>query len=480
MTDLVADKVFISYSWSTPEHEQWVINLAKQLELNKVPVVFDKWDVQDGQNLNQFMQRAVNDPTIQKVIVICDEIYTKKANGFEGGVGTETVIISQQVYENSQQTKFIPIVTEKNSDGKPFIPTYFSGAKYIDMSSDQSYIEGYEKLLRNLFNKPEYERPEGTKVIPSFLLSDNSELLLLSQHALAVFINHMEKRPDKATIHFIDFTEEFLKDYISFAISTPKREEIAEKTSEALHSMLALKNIYIQFIISYVRLAENLESQRIAGIFEQMYSKIKTRPAAEGSTVFYDSQFDHMKFFLNEIVISTGAVLLKYEEYQTFKEVFTHEYILKDIHERESKGTIGYLQQYPSYLEQVQPRKLGQAELISYSGFLLKERSQAQVSFEELKQAELMIRFIDYAWNKESIYYWRILTSPYINGRSDIMRKLISKTYFEKIKDIFNVTNSQEFKVLLSSFIQHLRQNPSYKVSISLKHAVLTAEEIEY
>jgi len=34
-------KVFISYSWSTPEHEEWVINLAQRLVSDGIDVVFD-------------------------------------------------------------------------------------------------------------------------------------------------------------------------------------------------------------------------------------------------------------------------------------------------------------------------------------------------------------------------------------------------------------------------------------------------------
>jgi TIR domain len=145
--ELNADKVFISYAWSSPEHEEWVLELAERLESNGVEVVIDKWDSTKGQNLNAFMQRSVNDPSITKVLVVCDELYTNKANGFEGGVGTETVIISNEVYKDIEQTKFVPIIAERGKDGEAYIPTYLTGTKYIDMSSEQSYEDGYEKLI---------------------------------------------------------------------------------------------------------------------------------------------------------------------------------------------------------------------------------------------------------------------------------------------------------------------------------------------
>jgi predicted alpha/beta hydrolase family esterase len=43
-----APKLFISYSWSNPEHEQWVLDLATQLRESEVDVILDKWDLKEG------------------------------------------------------------------------------------------------------------------------------------------------------------------------------------------------------------------------------------------------------------------------------------------------------------------------------------------------------------------------------------------------------------------------------------------------
>ncbi len=42
------NKIFISYSWTTPIHEQWVINLAERLMADGVDVVIDKWYLKEG------------------------------------------------------------------------------------------------------------------------------------------------------------------------------------------------------------------------------------------------------------------------------------------------------------------------------------------------------------------------------------------------------------------------------------------------
>lgn len=84
MEDDKTPKVFISYSWSSDE---LVLDLAKRLVAHGVDVVLDKWDLKEGNDKYEFMERCVNDSEITKVLIICDKIYAQKANDRTGGVG---------------------------------------------------------------------------------------------------------------------------------------------------------------------------------------------------------------------------------------------------------------------------------------------------------------------------------------------------------------------------------------------------------
>jgi hypothetical protein len=116
-----APKLFISYSWSNPSHEQWVLDLASELRESGVDVILDKWDLKEGYDAVAFMEKMVTDPQIRKVVIVSDDIYAAKADGRAGGVGTETQIISKEVYENQEQDKFVAVVAQKNEVGKPYL-----------------------------------------------------------------------------------------------------------------------------------------------------------------------------------------------------------------------------------------------------------------------------------------------------------------------------------------------------------------------
>lgn len=168
-------KVFISYSWSS---DDIVIQLAERLMSQGVDVVLDKWDLKEGQNKYAFMERCVNDETIDRVLIVSDARYAEKANSRTDGVGDETVIISAEIYGNMKQEKFIPIVVEHDSAGRACLPTYIKSMIYIDLSDDEKYEAEYEKLLRNIYEKPLYKKPQLGKK-PEWLIDEEQQNLFL-------------------------------------------------------------------------------------------------------------------------------------------------------------------------------------------------------------------------------------------------------------------------------------------------------------
>ena len=101
----MAKKVFISYSWGNKEHQDWIVNLGTRLMNDTVDVVLDRWSLKDGHDIFSFMEEMVKSDDIFRVLIICDENYRNKANERTGGVGTETQIITPEIYSNQKQEK---------------------------------------------------------------------------------------------------------------------------------------------------------------------------------------------------------------------------------------------------------------------------------------------------------------------------------------------------------------------------------------
>lgn len=90
-------KVFISYAWSSEEYKQKVLSFSKQLINDGVDVLLDRY-LAPGIDLTAFMESSVNDESVTNVLLLMDKVYTEKANKRQGGVGTETQIISPELY----------------------------------------------------------------------------------------------------------------------------------------------------------------------------------------------------------------------------------------------------------------------------------------------------------------------------------------------------------------------------------------------
>ncbi|WP_055746469.1 toll/interleukin-1 receptor domain-containing protein [Brevibacillus choshinensis] len=157
---MIPPKTFISYCWTSEDHKYWVLNLAKRLKSDGIDVSIDIWHLKPGQDIYHFMEKNAMSSDIDRIIVICDRGYYLKAEKRIGGVGTETQIISPDVYNNVNQEKVIPVVVEKNEQGIPYIPSYMKSRLYIDLSTRDKYESGYRNLVRHILGVPEEPEPE--------------------------------------------------------------------------------------------------------------------------------------------------------------------------------------------------------------------------------------------------------------------------------------------------------------------------------
>jgi hypothetical protein len=178
--DQPAPTVFISYSHDDTEHKQWVIALAARLLANGVNVLLDAYDLRAGDDVPKFMERGVRDS--DRVLMICTDRYTAKANEGVGGVGYEAMIVTGELVANLGTSKFIPIVRQKAEPYK--VPTSVSTRLYINLSDGPNADAEFGRLLEELHDARPPKPPLGryaagvlaAKLAPTTPLSLPAEL----------------------------------------------------------------------------------------------------------------------------------------------------------------------------------------------------------------------------------------------------------------------------------------------------------------
>lgn len=166
MDDIIL-KVFISYSWDSDEHKEWVLNLANRIsKLPGVHVIFDGYDLKPGVDKHAFIDKAIKDAN--KVLIILTPNYAIKADKRKGGVGEEySIIRSEMINFDGEQIKFIPVL--KDGDREISCPSFLKRLIDLDMRDEDKFDENYNELLRQIFEKYKITRPDIQEKLPDFL-----------------------------------------------------------------------------------------------------------------------------------------------------------------------------------------------------------------------------------------------------------------------------------------------------------------------
>lgn len=151
------DKVFISYSWDNKDHKEWVKNLARKLRGDGINATLDVWELAPGDQLTHFMEREIRES--KYVLIVCTPSYREKSNLRQGGVGYEDHVMTAEMYTEENHRKFIPVFA-KGCSWNDAAPSWLIGKLYIDLSTNESYEEGYSKLKATLLG----ERPTAPPV----------------------------------------------------------------------------------------------------------------------------------------------------------------------------------------------------------------------------------------------------------------------------------------------------------------------------
>jgi hypothetical protein len=152
-------RLFVSYSWDGEAHRRWVLRLAADLIRNGVKVLIDEWDLQAyNDDLHLFMEEGIRDA--DHVLIVCTPTYARRANERVGGVGVESTIITGEFYEKAKASKFIPVTRRGSHSARECLPSYLKTRYAIDFTDDAAYRSCLEELLRRLFGRPRYRRPD--------------------------------------------------------------------------------------------------------------------------------------------------------------------------------------------------------------------------------------------------------------------------------------------------------------------------------
>ena len=295
-------KVFISYAWGTDEYQGRVLSFATDLINDGIDVVLDKWDLSEGNDTYAFMEKCATDKSITNVLMLLDPIYAEKADGRLGGVGTETQIISSEVYGKIEQDKFIPVVFARNEEDNVCKPTYLKSLLHFDLSKEESYDIEYHRLVKRLYGVEIYAKPQlGNK--PKWV--DSSEVTTLKtitkydklkQNELPIVKNELFAN-NLNTIK--DLFLKYGEDDASNSLEYSEYIDLYDGMREIKNDFLTLMTYYIYVVDGIVLIGDFFEElQNNAKAFNDLVSEVK-------------------QVFVHELFVYVIAYLVKKKDYKS-------------------------------------------------------------------------------------------------------------------------------------------------------------------
>ena len=406
----------------------WVVQLASGLKTNGVDVILDRWRLREGQDAHAFMETMVSDSSIRKVVVICDKTYAEKSVGRMGGVGTESSIMSSEIYGRSDQTKFVAICREKDEFGKAYLPVFFQSRLYIDLSEQADYAAGFEQLLRWCHDEPLYLEPEiGRKPTFSVDASIESQKSARDFTRVSTTVAADPRVVVRSAVSYIR----------SLAATHSNLVTIEDSSSAPLEDLIFDKIESFSGTFSVIRgvledtLSLDVDDQLPAAVHEYLETLIS----------FFDTgpttwAADATKFFAHFVFLQTVSSLVRVRKLKSLGRFLDEPFLKRRPNSYAAKSvTYEHLRIHIESLD-ARSQKTGQRRLSPQADLIKNICERMGQSFGEIIEADFLVFLRDaFDSNPDRIYYhWYPITLLYI-GESDGALPLFVRAQQQALKE---------------------------------------------
>jgi len=438
-------KAFISYSRSSPGHCDLIRSYAERLVNDGVDILLDQWDLSEGQDKYTFMERMVTDPSVSHVIIFSDETYARKADQRKAGVGTESQIISKEVYDKVDQKKFIPVVCQRRDDGEPYLPVFLQSRIWIDFSTAENVNENWEKLLRALYGKPIHQKPSLGRP-PSYLLSEEGRPALPTIGKFNSLRTALMESKPVVPLCRTDFLDAAIRYVDALRIREhPDMDKLDERILKDLHTLLPLRDQLIDWLLIETSLPHSQNLEVVLTNFLERILVLKYKPPE--LTSWNEMWFDAHGIFVYEMFLYVVGVLLKADRPDLIRELLTVNYLLPESETYRNKDFAKFDEFYMhSEVLNNRNRRLKLQRLSPIADLIRERATRNDITFRDVMQAELVVFLIAVLSDSERWYPHTLVYSSRGGTRFPFFIRAAQHKNFAKLSIITGLSSGDELR----------------------------------
>ncbi|MBL4746297.1 MAG: TIR domain-containing protein [Flavobacteriaceae bacterium] len=468
MIDQEAPKLFISYSWTSPEYIDQIKVIAERLiREHRIDVILDQFDLKDGEDAYAYMERMVTDDSVKKVAVFSDKMYTEKANARKSGAGTEAQIISSELYNNAKNNKYVLVLMENDEDNRPYKPAMFTSKIHIDLTINSKFEENLERLARWVHEKPLNVKPP-LGAAPDYLKNDVEHFRLNNEKEKKTLISSIKEKQIQHEGNLKEYLDSFSIGFKEFKFDKganvyPKnympKVKAFDYEMEDFFEIIEKLFMYSDDNHNYINLFNDF--------FEKLLLKIDD---------FDDQIDDHLKFVILELFLGFCSLLLRYQKYENLREFLKYRYY--------NVNNVKFNMNLHYYFEIIRYNRtftdMSKSNKTTIGHYLQERFAHSLVSFNEIMEVDLILYLFPYLSNisnDKSRVNWHpytifILAAGFKPVKIFTQCEIRENNY--QVSEIFSdPQNGWDLKNKLRKFMESendlILSNPSYHINSDLK-----------
>lgn len=355
-----------------------------------VDVVIDDYDLKEGQDVNVFMERLKHDESLHFCLILSDSAYARKANERKKGVGTEAQIISKEIYDSVDQTRFVPVVMENDDQGKPCLPTFLQSRKFIDFSSPEKRNQNWERLVRLLHGKPARVKP-AVGFAPTFLDEKVGFHFVATRIAIAALrVGLMEGKPGIAILRD-DVLDSFASEIAEAINQVTANDLSSEDTIQRWESLLRLQVPARDLLVDWMLVEAKIDAERaVVKCITPLLERAFTLPARLDGISSDHVVDDTMACLTYELTLYAVACLTEVDGVSALKRLLEHPFPKRrECPDQMCAGLVGfchYSKMAATWNEQQKKKWIS-----PLSQFFKERATHGRIGFHKLVEAEALV-----------------------------------------------------------------------------------------
>ena len=392
---------------------------------------------------------------IYKKFLLYATRYSEKSDKRTGGAGTEAQIISRKIYEQTDEGKFVVAAFEMNEEtGKPYLPIYYGSRMYIDFTDPNKYATKFEELIRWIFNKPLYIKPQLGR-IPDYISSDNKKSLGTTAAFKRAQSLIYEGRPN-AMGAFREYLSRFSSNLSVFQLPSYKDgEDYYSQVINCINDFVPYREEWLDLLNSVCDngLLPDVLNDYLR-FFEDIHKYIYPR---NGINYLYNQEEDNMKFIEYELMLCFIALLLKKECYNAVADVLNATFYNSGA-TTEDEVTYTY-SGFNHYLDSIfYHNERSSNKYYSLQAKIVNDRmvSCELLKMQDICQADFVcwLYQIGHPENSDRWFPHCLLYACYMRRPFEMFARAESLRYLESMKVVFDLKDKDDFLRLYSEIME--------------------------